>query len=441
MADSIWAPFLGPLKHVVAKISAHFSAEMEGGKDDDGDAMMPVWDGKQRFQDQLRQYVELPLTRRELFFPVTNPVRWGVAVYGREGHGKRAAVETFLSNLALRFPADSGDLQWTTIDVEYARTGNAMECVRHAICNADVIVIDHADVLAFTPDNEKTMLSALSLVKDAEAYGTMVIGLFDRTPAQAPPGCSTTEEYRALFFRSFQATAYFAEPHDAFRQQLWRWFMQHFERQYALARLEAPEGRPFREVQFALRPEDYVVLSMCSAYASPEDIRAFCATIFYDLVVPGGDKVVVDMTWIQDRYMKILNSERFISETDYRFEENAMSEYCGFGPIPGLPAHMRRQRPQFDQPDPEATTGMSKDLVDPKAAKHALRKKRGLKKRTRAEEEDEAADAAWNAEAAANTAASGPTLETAFAEAMGLPPLSAAPIGAAETVPKGPKTE
>ncbi len=119
---------------------------------------LPVWRGKEEFIAGLDQMVREPFERPETFHPELVPVPQMVGIYGHSG--MKAAVKAY---------CDSITLPCATTDVEFGTTSVATECIdRYMQKNAQeqrtnrirfALIIDHADVLAFEPDNEASMMS------------------------------------------------------------------------------------------------------------------------------------------------------------------------------------------------------------------------------------------------------------------------------------------
>ncbi len=80
-------------------------------------SLLPIWKGNEDFLASMDQMVKQPFLHPERFHPQLCPLRHMVAVYGRKGVGKLAAVTSYCESIGL---------DKLVIDVDFANTSNAL---------------------------------------------------------------------------------------------------------------------------------------------------------------------------------------------------------------------------------------------------------------------------------------------------------------------------
>ena len=142
---------------------------------------IPLYHGNSQFIAALEKSILFPVQNPTIFDHALVPVRRTLAVYGREGMRKGDVVKDFCSRHAI---------DWKSIDVVFGSTVDAADAFnvhvveRSALDQArklQVVIIDHADILAFEPSDEETMTHfALQLEAKATLANLIVVCLFDR---------------------------------------------------------------------------------------------------------------------------------------------------------------------------------------------------------------------------------------------------------------------
>ena len=269
------------------------------------------------FTDTISRAYEHP----EMFHDRLAPIPWRAALFGREGVHKAAALTKL---------CDQHKYNYLTVDVRIGKTMAAltyMECclTEAQKVNAEdtgphtIMIVNHADVLCYEPDNESCMLKALELERFADA-GVMIVGIFDRIPNDQDPQKTTpwAKECQMQYFRQFQHIGYAACPSSDFRQEYFRWALNAFVVHHAKRTLDLSEG-------------DYVKLADYSTFATCKNIMSFLRNIFYDIIRdPTITTVTLDM--LKDMMMTKMGVEH-VCDYDTRAVEDRFSLACGKGPI------------------------------------------------------------------------------------------------------------
>lgn len=372
-----------------------------------------IWKGNDDFISSMDQMVKQPFLHPERFHPHIFPIRHMVAVYGRQGVGKRTAVTSY---------CDSIGLVHMVVDVDFAQTSTAIHQIDEAVAGAralrehlqggvreedsedrqtrinSAIIINRADILAFEPDNEASMLFSLRLARIARANDMMFICLFSRVDTEESGAAAhmlppATKNFRRFFFQQFRSIVYLPPPHEDFRKE----FFAHMLEKFALHHNTTPSEGERDLVIVNLSFVDYKSLAQDSAYATTQNMLDFMQRLFYDVssdappvicrpVEAQGKGPMTITRTVLESYMKHASGHRFILDSDPRVVENKFSVACGKGPIPGL---------RFDQqealapPKLDNVSNFNKDNIDPEvvAEKIKRKKKKNGKKRMRREDE------------------------------------------------------
>jgi hypothetical protein len=292
------------------------------------------WTGDEVFEQKLYEALIHPLKfpeqykRNESLFPV----RRLVSIWSRPDQGAANAVAHHLEKHDIK--------KLIIIPVNFGHTSFFIEQIKTVPLD-HVVILEHADVLAFEPDDEATMKFCLQLAE----LNLTIVACFERLPKTG----DQQTEYQRRFFYQFRASAYLSAPNDEFRQ---RYFQFLFERLSDVADVKLEE-------------KDYMVLSMASTFATPNDMKEFVKRIYYEYTAKEEKQRLLDINVLLSRFLTTNPyGHRCIFRIDYRFDENEFSQACGAGPIPGMP----------EKPDMREVhrTGFSKDLVDMKQAAKEL---------------------------------------------------------------------
>lgn len=339
-----------------------------------------MWCGDDLFQKKFSQRVFEPYDDPLKFDKELNSINHTVGIIAPPGKMKQQGIRQLLREKKMPFFYTS---------VKFGRTGLAVQKITSIVEEQTFpvvpgagsfvnfcIVVGHADVLGFEPDNESTMLFALGMRKYAMANNFVFVCLFDRLGVKA----DDPNAYRRNFFAQFRDPIYFPTPHSMARLSI-------FEQRLA-AFAEKHKGH----VLVDLTPADKVHLQDSMAYNTTDEIFAFLTRVFNDAIStdpssvfrPVGAEnkgpVTINMN-VLDMYMFTESGQKFITGYDPRIELDRYSIAGGRGPIAGV---VRKREPV---PTPTNVSGFKKENVDRDVVANNLKKKK--KKRERVEEEDD----------------------------------------------------
>jgi hypothetical protein len=244
-----------------AKKPCGFFAKMSRGS-------IPLYHGNSQFISALEKSILFPVQNPTVFDHCLVPVRRTLAVYGREGMRKGDVVKDFCSRHGI---------DWKSIDVVFGATGEAADAfnmhyaertLMEQTRKLQVIIIDHADILAFEPSDEETMAHfALQLESKATLANLIVVCLFDRHRQDEEPNA-----YRSRFFKQFIYGALLTSPPADFRIK--------FYEEVITAFVSASAGGGGGKGEFT--QGHYTMLSDASPDATIDDMLSFCKDVFYN---------------------------------------------------------------------------------------------------------------------------------------------------------------
>ena len=317
-----------------------------------------------------------PLRKPQLYHGVAGTLPWAHGIYGREGLTKGRLIEQLL--------AEHEVAEYELISVTLGQCSIAMERVlcavkavkeksgggMHAIPPPQyILIIDHADILCYEPDDEASMLDAISLAERCARAGVIVVALFDRVPGELSVDHATSflRACHNKFFAQFSGSVcYAAAPSEEYRERLFRWAVATF-----VAHMQQAAGhlRPF---QCDLSDDNYKELCMLSSWTTPTQILDWLNRSFRE-IIENVSQPVLDMAFLT-RFNNTRNTPQgpHIVGDDLQGVESRFSEACGCGPVGGFVPS--RDMP-FKVPEPKITT-FSAENADPEVAKASLKRAR-----------------------------------------------------------------
>jgi hypothetical protein len=324
----------------------------------------------------VEQRIVFPWRHPERYHQVTGTFPWMHALYGREGTNKARLLRELLTQ-----QHEIHSVEVVSVGLGKCRLAlERMICVRAALCASEttttgpqyIIILDHADILCYEPDNENTMLDAIDIAQHFGANcGIMVIALFDRIPGEmaVDRASSFMRSCHNKFFAQFAANVCFvAAPTEDFRERLFRWAIGVFTTHMQTA---AGEARPFC---CEISDENYKELSMMSTYTTPAQILDWLNKSFCE-IIQNPAQPVLDMPFLT-RFNNIHQTPRgpHILNDDLQAIESRFSEACGCGPVGGhyAAAAAAAAAAPPTMVDTKITT-FSEEYADTAVAKKALR--------------------------------------------------------------------
>lgn len=355
--------------------------------------MEPIWLAK-NVEQFFKDNVAIPFRKPLLYHPTHAPIPWLNAMFGRGGVEKLKSIEALIA----KYEIDSYDI----IDVKIGDTVTAMNHIEGAkrviaaqpndgdtIGPFHLLVIDHADILCYEPDNEASMIASINL-KVLETYNIMTIALFDRLPGASDPSKITqyAKECQSKFFLQFVTMGYMPCPDADFRIEMFKYvvgeFFAHFHSHSAKCKLNNE-----------MTDHEYTMLADCSTFATGENIKAWLRNVFYDIIRTSDTKEVIDINFkFFEDHMRTTNDTPHICMYDARDVENEFSTGCGKGPIA-----KPRKKIVAQQPDGDLNvTGFTIDAADLTKASKLLEKSSNKKREREIDDEAETKNAIDEAE-------------------------------------------
>jgi hypothetical protein len=230
-----------------------------------------------------------------------------------------------------------------------------------------VMIIDHADILCYEPDNEASMLDSIVLAERCASAGVMVVALFDRVPGElaADRASNFVRSCHNGFFAQFSiSVCYAAAPPEGYRESLFRWavttFMEHVQ-------------RTGLGLGCDLSAENYKELCMMTTWTTPKHILDWLNKSFREMIETPAAAPMLDMTFLK-RFNNVFQTQHgpHIVMEPLDSVESRFSEACGCGPVG---AFVPSRDAPFKIPEPKITT-FSVENADPDVAREALLKKR-----------------------------------------------------------------
>lgn len=332
----------------------------------------PIWvpeDLKAAFEGSVVQ----AYTNPEIYHPIYTPLPWVIALYGRPGMEKLEVVRKLCATHGL-LPS------LTEVDVKIGCVTdvlNTIYCVMEASKSIlekqtttptiqHIIVINHADVLAYEPDSEKTLLACLDFKKKCEESGVILIGLFDRLPGESHGQTSNwVREAHNKFFSQFETNLYIECPNEEFRKSLFKYYIEDFTQHYNKTH-EIP-------LLMSISDQDYDRFALISTFATPENILVFLKKVFSKIILTPIEDCCLSADYIEE-----FTNNRFgaphICEYDTCDANNAFSTGCGKGPV------LKKKKPIISKPeDVSNITGFNEENADLKRVLEKLEEKDGEK--------------------------------------------------------------
>lgn len=234
-----------------------------------------LWNGGVRFQDALDNLLGYPCLQPDAFDERFNPPRRCIAVLGHELSTKCAAVIDYCRrhNLEpLHFSLDP----LRPVGPEVLALNEQIERMLVSDARARILVLEHADRLAFDADTPEARSFAVHLERIAEHYNLLWVCLMDR-PKMAGPS-------NPLFWRQFvDAVVYYGPPDSTWTKRYLKARLQAFQSHYDTAVAPRLDGR---RLKVELSDADYTVLADAMRDASAGHIDAYLRSVCRALCAP-----------------------------------------------------------------------------------------------------------------------------------------------------------
>jgi hypothetical protein len=347
----------------------------------------PIWVPPD-LEDAFKNTVVQAFTRPRIYHPEYAPIPWVIGFYGRLGMEKMQVMEKLCLTYGLLSSVTKVDVKLGSV----TEALNQIQCVMEATLSikeetfepsiegvvSHILIVDHADILAYEPDSEKTLLASSEFKKKCEQSGVLLIGLFDRLPGESHGQTSSwIREAHNKFFSQFDTLLYIEAPNEVFRIKLFKYYIEDFIRHYNNTQ-ETP-------LQLDIKEEDYARLSLVSTFATPENIISFLRKVFSKIIHTNQTKEFEDEEGIFKKGLNVDYIEDFtntqfgpphICPYDACAANDAFATGCGKGPM------VKKKKPILKAPKNVTNlTGFNEDNVDIEKVKEQLGKKKAPKKK------------------------------------------------------------
>lgn len=345
--------------------------------------MKPIWIPPELDQAFCNTVVQA-FTKPHIYHPDYAPIPWLVGFYGRPGMEKKEVIQKLCQSYGLQSSVTNVDVKLGSVTEalnEIQSIYSASYSVKNNIVDTDlqkqngtiishIIVVDHADVLAYEPDSEKTLLACLDFKKKCEQSGVLLIALFDRLPGETHGQTSNwVREAHNKFFSQFETLLYIECPNELFRIQLFKYYIEDFVKHYN----QTHESSTL--IRNSILEDDYSRLALVSTFATPENIITFLRKVFSKIIHmdlnEGGDDSLAQKGLTVDYIEEFTNTQfgaPHICPYDACDANNTFATGCGRGPA------IKKKKPVFKKPeDLTNLTGFNEENVDIKSVMKNLK--------------------------------------------------------------------
>ena len=307
----------------------------------------PVWIAP-RLEKYFENKVVLPYFTSTLYHPDFAPIPYCQAIVGRQGVGKLESIQALLKKANI--------LSTKTINVEFGKTGQAILDIQTSFgasrerslregtnSPCHVLVINHADILCYEPDNEKTLLDAIGIAESAKECNTIVLAICDRATGTGGDKSENMTVWartcQTKFFAQFDSVAFAPAPNAEFRIKYMRWAID------AFAEHCKQQGR---KLIIDISDNDYKVLEDYTTYATQRHLMFWMQKIFI-AILEDACSIVLDMN-LMCEYLGKRMGALHVCDFDARAVEDMYSSSTGAGPIaPVKPAVFQPSSPPGDK--------------------------------------------------------------------------------------------
>lgn len=360
--------------------------------------MRPIWIPTD-LEEAFRNTVVQAFTKPHIYHPDYAPIPWIIGFYGRPGMEKMQVIEKLCLSYGLLSSTTKVDVKLGYVTDALNEIQCTMEAARsvkfeppppegevqqhsslwgegvespppQAVVIQHILIINHADILVYEPDSEKTLLACLDFKKKCEQSGILLIGLFDRLPGETHGQTSNwIREAHNNFFSQFDTLLYIEAPNEVFRIQLFKYYIEDFVRHY--------NNTHERPLKMDIKEEDYLRLALVSTFATPENIITFLRKVFSKIIHTNEVKKEIDdedgvfQKGLTVDYIEEFTNTNFgaphICPYDACDANNAFATGCGRGPM------VKKKKPILKRPDQLTNlTGFNEENVDIEKVKGEL---------------------------------------------------------------------
>jgi len=284
-----------------------------------------------RMEQYFENKIMLPYFNSNLYHPILAPIPYCQAIVGREGIQKVEMIEYLLTKANI--------FSMEIINVSFGKTSDAIMhimtaldgCIGQPVENGPcrVIVINHADILCYEPDNEQSLLKATEIAAKAKASNAIVIAICDR--AQGTKGDNSqnmtawARTCQTKFFAQFDSVGFASAPNGEFRSKYIKSAIDTFTTHCHA------QGR---KLIVELSETDYKLLEDYSTYSTQGHLMDWLQKVFVGLL-EDECRIILDIDFMCGFIGKRMGVPH-VCDFDARAVEDLYSSSTGAGPIAPL---------------------------------------------------------------------------------------------------------
>lgn len=228
----------------------------------------PLYEGNEHFQTALKKSLVFPARNERIFDNKHIKMHRTLAVYSRAGMFAAQVVADYCRKHKVHFES---------INVDRKNIFGASDEFTHIVKqridepanrkNLLVVILDHADVLAFDLLDESLQNNfALALEFTASTTNLIIVGVFEKQKQHQQ------SDYTDRFFKQFPFVTFLNSPPASFNAK----FYEHLINSYCKASYVIDDANSkFTE-------GDFLMLADASPYATIENMLLFCQHVFYN---------------------------------------------------------------------------------------------------------------------------------------------------------------
>lgn len=332
----------------------------------------PIWISN-RMETYFKNKVLLPFTNPSLYHAEFVPIPFCQAIVGRKGVDKLRTIEHLVRQANI--------YSTRTVDVQFGKTTDALADISAFFksCNEqndkdqygprDLLIVNHADILCFEPDNEHTLMEATKIAEAARSCNVLVIALCDRAVGTGGDMSQNMTVWAKTcqrnFFTQFDVVTFASAPDAAFRIKFMQWAIEEFAKHLQL------KGR---KLIVELSEKDYKVIEDYTTYATQDHLMDWLQRVNTGLI-EDGCRIILDLDFMSEFLGKRMGVHH-VCDFDARAVEDMYSSASGAGPIAPLSSSssIRRFGEEEEQKKAHPPAGgmFTEDNADIEHAVHEL---------------------------------------------------------------------
>jgi hypothetical protein len=331
----------------------------------------PIWISN-RLETYFTNKVLVPWNNPQIYHAKLAPIPYCQAIVGRQGVGKLETLQSLIES--------HGISSWSTISVEFGKTMEAIQAMsqifekcreqsdRVGYAVAHILVIDHADILCYEPDNETSLLAATKIATEAKSSRCMVLAICDRAKGTGHDQTSSSHitawarACQAKFFQQFDSVGFAPAPNAEMRVTYLKWAIDLFQKH-----LE----HNGRKLMVEIEENDWKMIEDYTTYATQEHLHEWLQQVFMG-ILEDGCRIILNLDFMVE-YLSTRMGAPHVCTFDARAVEDMYSSAAGGGPIAPVPKYPFEEK---KKEGPIVVSGFSEGNVDLDEAKQEISEKK-----------------------------------------------------------------